>query len=169
LKSARKIVDDAKIKVPRIDIAGEIKLKPGEKLDVKRPEGVKEYIYTTDGDDPKVSGTAAKIKEVADIATEVKDRPCVVIRIRTVDASGNFGDLQIIKLVNSDREYDVSVERGIFESEGRFKFPVDDYALVLVLRSIVAEAEKRKIIDKKRADHLKGSIAQVSDKTSYTK
>ncbi len=167
LKAAKKVIDDAKVKVPRINAPPEIKIKPGDELKVEKPDGVKEFIYTIDGEDPKASETAMRIREVAGIGSEVKDRPCVVIKIRTVDAEGNFGDLQEIKLVNSDREYDVNVERGIFESEGHFKFPEDDYALVLVLQSIVTEAEKRKIIDKKRGEQLKSAVSKISDKTSY--
>jgi hypothetical protein len=50
----------------------------------------------------------------------------------------------------------------MFGSEGHFKFPEDDYSLVLVLRSIVAEAEKRKVIDKKRAEQIRSAIEPLS-------
>lgn len=167
IKSAKKTVDDARIKVPRLDVPPEVKLKPGEPPKFEKPDGVKEFVYTTDGEDPKASEKVKRVKEMAGIWNEVKDKPYVVIKVRTVDASGNFGDLQQVKLVNADHEFDVNVDKGIFESEGHFKFPEDDRSLVLVLRSIVAEAEKRKVIDKKRADQFKSAISQLSEKTSY--
>ena len=161
IKAAKKIVDDARIKVPRLDIPPEVKLKPGESPKMVKPEGVKELIYTTVGEDPKASEKIKRVNELSDIWYEVKNKPYVVIKVRTVDAAGNFGDLQQIKLVNADREFEVNVDKGVFESEGRFKFPVNDQSLLLVLRSIVAEAEKRKVIDKKRADLLRSAIDQL--------
>ena len=167
IKAAKKTVDDARIKVPRLDVPPEVKLKPGESPKVEKPEGVKEFAYTTDGEDPKASEKVKRIRELSGIWNEVRDKPCVVIKVRTVDASGNFGDLQQVKLVNADREFDVNVVKGIFESEGHFKFPEDGYSLVLVLRSIVAEAEKRKVIGKKLADQLNSAISQLPEKKSH--
>ena len=166
LKAARKVIDDARVKVPRLDIAGEVKLKPGESPKIEKPKGVKDLIYTTDGEDPKQSDKATKVSEVSEIWSEIKDKSCVVISVRAIDAAGNFGELQQIKLVNIDREYDVDVKKGFFESEGHFKFPEDDYSLVLVLRSLVAEAEKRKVIDKKRAEQFRSVIVTLSDQRS---
>ena len=162
LKAAKKVIDDARVKVPRLTIAGEVKLKAGESPKIEKPNGVKDFIYTTDGEDPKQSEKATKVSEMSGLWSEVKDKPSVIVNVRPIDASGNFGDLQQIKLVNTDREYDVDVKQGLFGSEGHFKFPEDDYSLVLVLRSLVAEVEKRKVIDKKRADQFRSGIVPLS-------
>ena len=166
-KAAKKTVEEARIKVAPLDVPSEIKLKPGESPNYLNPKGIKGLVYTTDGEDPKALEKAKRVDDMKAIYNEAKDKPCVVVKIRTVDDSGNFGDLQLVKLVNADREFDVNLVKGVFESEGHFKFPEDDRSLVLVLRSIVAAAEKRKVIDKKRAEQFNSAISQLSEKTSH--
>lgn len=164
-RAAKKIVDDARIKVPPVKLPSEIKINPGEIPNYVNPEGVKELAYTIDGEDPKTAEKVKRVGEMSAIWREAGDEPFVIINLRTVDAHGNFGDLQRVKLVNVDHEFDLKVEKGMFGFEGHFKFPEDDRSLTLILRSIVAEAERRKLIDKKKGDQFRAAILQLSVKT----
>jgi len=170
-KQAKKVIDDAKVEVPKIKIKQAVwKVRPGEQVEVEAPKGTVGFIYTTDGEDPKKAENITKVKEKVDLVTELKDQQNVVIKIRPVDQQGNIGDMETITIVNREKEYDVVIDRDlVLGDSGTFKFPEDEHALVLVLRSLVEHCVKKKLIDRKKADKLKAAINEVSDKTSYTK
>jgi hypothetical protein len=170
-KQAKKVIDDAKVEVPKLKIKQPVwKIRPGEPVEIEAPKGTIGFIYATGGDDPKKSENVTKVKEKADLSVELKDQPNVVIKIRPVDQQGNIGDVETITIVNQEKEYDVVLDSDlVLGDSGTFKFPENEQALVLVLRSLVEHCVKKKIIDRKKADKLKAAISELSDKTSYTK
>jgi hypothetical protein len=170
LKQAKQAIDKAKADIPKVDIGDAVhKIHQNDKVTITLPKGVAGIVYTINGDDPKKSDQIKQVADKANLAEELKDLPNVVIKLRPVDAEGNFGEMQTVQIVNKDKEYEVTVENNdIFGgAEGRFRFPEDDYSLVLVLRSLIEQAQKRKLIDAKKAQKVKEAISELSSRTGY--
>lgn len=170
-KQAKKVIDEAKVEVPKIKIKMPVyKVRAGEPVLIEAPQGAAGFIYTTDGEDPKKSENVKRVNEKADLAVELKDLQNVVIKIRPCDQQGNTGDMETFTIVNREKEYDVAVDRDLVLGDiGSFKFPEDAHALVLVLKSLVAQSVKRKIIERKKADKLVMAIDELPEKTIYPK
>jgi hypothetical protein len=170
-KQAKKVIDEAKVAVPKIKIQQPVyKVQAGECVVIETPLGAAGFIYTTDGEDPKKSENAKKVGEKADLALELKEQQNILIKIRPFDEQGNTGDLETFTIVNREKEYDVVVDSDLVQGDtGSFKFPEDLHSLAWVLKSLVAQSLKKKIIDRKQADKLNATISAISEKPIYTK
>jgi len=170
LKQVKQAIDSAKPDLPKVDIGEAVRrVRPNDAVTLTLPKGVSGLVYTTNGDDPRKSEHVTKVAEKANLAEELKDRPNIVIKFRAVDDEGNMGEMQTIQIVNKDKEFEVVVEKNDMfgGEEARFKFPEDDYSLVLVLRSLLDHAQKRKLIEAKLVEKVKAALNELSSRTAY--
>jgi len=112
-------------------------------------------IYTLDGRDPRHSDNAQKADSKIDIASLLKDRPNVKIKMRAVDQDGNASDVVSVELVSKERKYEIQVESDIFAT---FKCPDDTEGLVAVLKSVVSYGVKRNLLSKDKAKKLNDEL-----------
>jgi hypothetical protein len=128
------------------------------------PEGAAGLIYTLDGRDPRHSDKAQKADSKFDLASLLKERPNVKIKMRAVDQDGNASDVVSVELVSRERKYDIQVESDIFgDKEATFKCPNDTEGLVAVLRSVLNFGVKRKLLNKDKAQKLNDELGRLND------
>jgi len=156
LKQAKAEIDKAKPVVykPTVD-EGVHEIRESQEMYIEVPKGAARLIYTLDGRDPRHSDNAQKADSKIDIASLLKDRPNVKIKMRAVDQDGNASDVVSVELVSKERKYEIQVESDIFAT---FKCPDDTEGLVAVLKSVVSYGVKRNLLSKDKAKKLNDEL-----------
>jgi len=164
LKHAKAEIDKAKPVVykPTVD-EGVHEIRESQEMYIEVPKGAARLIYTLDGRDPRHSDNAQKADGKIDIASLLKDRPNVKIKMRAVDQDGNASDVVSVELVSKERKYEIQVESDIFgEKEATFKCPDDTEGLVAVLKSVVSYGVKKKLLSKDRAQKIETLLSDFN-------
>jgi predicted RNA-binding Zn-ribbon protein involved in translation (DUF1610 family) len=125
LNQAKAEIDKAKPVVYKPAVhEGVHEIREAQPMYVEIPESAAGLIYTLDGRDPRHSDEAQKADSKFDLASLLKDRPNVKIKMRAVDQDGNASDVVSVELVSRERKYDIQVESDMFgEKEATFKCP----------------------------------------------
>ena len=167
VKQAKTCVEEAKTKVPPPPIEAKAYIiEEGGKLEVGIAEGTSEIIYTTAGDDPKKIEATKRVKEKVNLAEELGDRPSVTISMRSLDSDGNASDLIKVELINKTKEYEVQIDKDLFDEKGSFKFPEDAQGLIAVIKSLLQHGVKRGFVDRGKAEKVQALAKELLDKTS---
>jgi hypothetical protein len=153
LTQAKIEIDKAKPEVykPQIE-EGKREVSESEKVWVNLPKGTGAIIYTTDGSDPRNSGTGQRITSKYDFSELLKKQPNIKIKLRSVDQEGNFSDEVNLELISKERKYEIW-ENALL-GEATFKCPNDVGSLMAVLKSIINYGVKKKIVDKDTAEQV---------------
>ncbi len=162
LKQAKAEIDKAKPEVfkPAVD-EGVHEIREAQKMYVEIPQGAARLVYTLDGSDPRHSESAQTTEKRLDLASLLKGRPNVKVKIQAMDQDGNVGDSVSVELVSKERKYEIQVESDLFgEKEATFKCPNDAEGLVAVLKSVIRYGVKRELLS---ADNAKKIEALLSD------
>ncbi|MFH1672063.1 MAG: hypothetical protein ABIF87_01345 [Pseudomonadota bacterium] len=161
LKQAKAEIDKAKPEVymPAVD-EGVHEIRESQKMYVEIPKGAARLVYTLDGNDPRHSESAQKTENSLDLASLLKGRPNVKVKIRAVDQDGNVSDPVSIELVSKERKYEIQVEKDLFGAKAIFKWPDDTGGLVAALKSVISYGVKRNLLS---ADNAKKIEALLSD------
>jgi hypothetical protein len=147
LKQAKAEIDKAKPDVykPKI-IEGVHEIRESEKMFVELPKGAARLIYTVDGSDPRQSESAQKAESKLDLASFLKGKPNVKVKLRAVDMDGNVSDPVSVELVRKERKYEIQVEKDLFGAKAVFKWPDDTAGLVAALRSVIRCGLKKNLL-----------------------
>ena len=155
LKQAKAEIDKAKPVVykPAVD-EGVHEIRESQKMYVEIPKGAAQLVYTLDGSDPRHSESAQKTENSLDLASLLKGRPNVKVKMRAVDQDGNVSDPVSIELVSKERKYEIQVEKDLFGAKAIFKWPDDTEGLVAVLKSVISYGVKRNLLSADRAQKI---------------
>ncbi|MDP3029037.1 MAG: hypothetical protein Q8O04_05990 [Deltaproteobacteria bacterium] len=164
LKQAKAEIDKAKPVVykPAVN-EGVHEIRESQKMYVEIPKGAARLVYTLDGSDPRHSESAQKTENGLDLASLLKGRPNVKVKIRAVDQDGNVSDPVSIELVSKERKYEIQVEKDLFGAKAIFKWPDDTEGLVAVLKSVISYGVKRNLLNAdmaKKIEALLGDLAK---------
>jgi hypothetical protein len=131
------------------------KLDHGGSIELSLPKGATKIIYTTNGEDPKLSPDAKKADDSLILREMFNDKPSITVQMRAVDESGNLSDVTKLQLVNKPKEFEVTVKKDdLYVTEGRFQFPNDAAGLKAVVKSLLRRAVAEKLIPEQKADAI---------------
>ncbi|MCP4104691.1 MAG: hypothetical protein GY749_04010 [Desulfobacteraceae bacterium] len=162
-KQAKAEIDKIRPSVykPAID-EGVHEIRESQDMCVGIPEGAAQLVYTLDGKDPRHSDNVQKTDNTIDLASLLKDRPNVKIKMLAVDQDGNASDVVNVELVSRERKYEIQVESDIFgEKEATFKCPDDTEGLTAVLKSIISYGVKREFLSKDKAQNIETLLNEL--------
>jgi hypothetical protein len=163
LKQAKIEIDKAKPEVyPPVVDKGSHELRETEELWAKIPDGASTLIYTTDGNDPKVSSKAQKVDSDVNLAELLKGQPNVKIKIRAIDQDGNFSDAVDVELVSKERKFEIQIKKEIIgDPEATFKCPKDKEELIAVLKSVIDYGIQNKLVNETTAQQFKEALSDL--------
>jgi hypothetical protein len=150
VKQAKTLIDKAKPYVPEPDIESKTwEIQEGESIEVEIPKGASKIIYTSRHDDPINADDYKVAEQKLDLGQILGDQPSVTVNMRALDKEGNPSKIVTVKLINKAKEYEIQLEKDLFESEkGSFKFPEDSKGLVSVIKSLLNHGVKKGFINK---------------------
>lgn len=160
VKQAKIFIDEAKPEVPEPEIESKTwKIQEGESLEIDIPKGASKIIYTSRHDDPINADDYKVTEQKLDLVQILGDQPNVTVNMRALDNEGNPSKIVTVKLINKAKEYEIQVEKDLFESEkGSFKFPEDSKGLISVIKSLLNHGVKKGFINRDLAQKIIESI-----------
>ncbi len=162
LKQAKAEIDTAKTFVYKPVVEKETYfLKEKDAVPIKVPDGANKIVYTLDGTDPKQSSTTLVCDNYLDIAKLVKDQPKVKVKMRAVDADGNYSDPVSVELINKEKQYEIFFQQATWGTEGSFKCPNDKDGLVAVMKSLLNYATQKEIISSEMSQQVEVTLNKV--------
>lgn len=156
IKQAKTHIDEAKPDVPEPEIESKTwEIQEGESLAVDIPQGTSKIIYTSRHDDPINADDYKVAEQKLDLGQILGDQPSVTVNMRALDKEGNPSKIVTVKLINKAKEYEIQVEKDLFNSEkGSFKFPEDSRGLISVIKSLLNHGVKKGFINKEVAQKI---------------
>jgi hypothetical protein len=139
-------------------------LGSGAGILLKIPKGAGSIVYTTTGTDPRGAEDRVTIKKDTDLVDTVSTTSVTRVSARALDGQGNFSDLVSFAVIYKPLEYKPvfnDKKDDLFVREAHFKIPETAEDLRTVLKGIVAESIKLKIITKKKAEKLLSAMDEI--------
>jgi hypothetical protein len=164
LKQAKVEIDKVKSIVykPAVD-EGVHEVRESNEMYVEIPKGASHLIYSLDGSDPRHSESVQKTDSKLDLASLLKGRPNVKVKMRAVDQDGNVSDSVSVELVSKERKYEIQVEKGLFGAkEAIFICPDDTEGLVAVLKSVISYGVKRQLLSADMATKMEALLSDLA-------
>ncbi|MDD4018105.1 MAG: hypothetical protein PHV28_09170 [Kiritimatiellae bacterium] len=121
-------------------------------------------IYTTNGEDPRKSDARKTHTGSLTLDNPCGDQSGIKVQARAMDDDGNVSDLLQLRLVNKEKEFQITVRKDdLYVREAYFKYPESLDDLVTVIKSLLGSALMNNLITKEQSDSIRESLDKLQE------